>query len=281
MTAGRNMQQCISRPVLVRYGINRIFQQNCEHLNFVGYGTQKVQEELQELFPDKKIIRMDADTTSAKFSHDEILQAFRRHEGDILLGTQMVTKGHDFPDVTLSGILLADMSLYLDDFRANERTFSLVTQVIGRSGRALDPGRAVIQTFNPDHPVLRMAATQDYKEFYENEIALRKSLVFPPFCDLFLISFHGKKEHVVSKCALEFTEALKEKLQTAQNVAMIVFGPMEAPIYRIAETYRLRLLIKGRSNRETRLLLAELLSECIKKNSRSVSVSIDVNPNTL
>ena len=252
-----------------------------EHLNYVGYGTQKVEEELQTLFPDKKIIRMDADTTQTKFAHDEILKAFRAHEGDILLGTQMVTKGHDFPDVTLSGILLADMSLYLDDFRANERTFSLITQVIGRSGRSLDPGRAVIQTFNPDHPVLRMAASQDYKEFYENEIALRRSLVFPPFCDVFLIAFQAKKETELTKCAAEFTEALKEALDASRGIAMVVYGPNEAPIYKMAETYRLRLVIKGRSDRPTRALLAGLLSRFVKQYSRSVGISIDVNPNTL
>ena len=252
-----------------------------EHLNFIGYGTQKVEEELRELFPNKKIIRMDADTTRTKFSHDEILQAFRRHEGDILLGTQMVTKGHDFPDVTLSGILLADMSLYLDDFRANERTFSLVTQVIGRSGRSHDPGRAVIQTFNPDHPVLRMAAAQDYKKFYENEIALRRALVFPPFCDIFLVAFHGKKENEVAECAVFFANRLKERLDAAHDVAMIVYGPIEAPVYKVAEVYRLRLVIKGKSDRRTRALLAGLMADAVKKYSRGVTVSIDVNPSTL
>lgn len=252
-----------------------------EHLNYVGYGTQKVEEELAGLFPDKKIIRMDADTTSTKFAHDEILHAFREHEGDILLGTQMVTKGHDFPDVTLSGILLADMSLYLDDYRANERTFSIVTQVIGRAGRSGDEGIAVIQTFNPEHPVLRMAAKQDYKEFYKNEVALRRSLVFPPFCNIFLVGFSGKRENEVLRCAASFTRELKKRLTDTQNVKLTVFGPIEAPVYKVNEFYRMRLVIKGRSNSATRSLFAGMMTDFTREFGRTVSISIDVNPNTL
>ncbi len=252
-----------------------------EHLNYIGYGTQKVEEELTELFPDKKIIRMDADTTSTKFAHDEILHAFREHEGDILLGTQMVTKGHDFPDVTLSGILLADMSLYLDDYRANERTFSIVTQVIGRAGRSTDKGRAVIQTFNPDHPVLRMAARQDYKEFYKNEVALRRSLVFPPFCDIFLVGFSGKRENEMLRCASSFTRELKKRLAESEEVKLAIFGPIEAPIYKVNEFYRMRLVIKGRSNTATRALFAGMMTDFTREFGKYVSISIDVNPNTL
>ena len=256
---------------------------NCggEHLNFIGYGTQKVEEELASLFPDKKIIRMDADTTATRHSHEEILHAFRRHEGDILLGTQMVTKGHDFPDVTLSGILLADMSLYLDDYRANERTFSLVTQVIGRSGRSDSAGRAVIQTFNPEHPVLRMAARQDYKSFYRNEIALRKSLLFPPFCDLFLIGFQGRRESEVIKCSSSFADQLRSRIEGSEDVKMIVFGPIEAPIYRLNESYRMRLVIKGRSNPASRRLISQMITDYLKSYSGSVTLSVDVNPNTI
>ena len=252
-----------------------------EHLNFVGYGTQKVEEELQSLFPDKKIIRMDADTTQTKYAHDAILGAFRDHDGDILLGTQMVTKGHDFPDVTLSGILLADMSLYLDDYRANERTFSLVTQVIGRAGRSSDPGRAVIQTFNPDHPVLRMASLQDYKEFYKNEIALRRSLVFPPFCDLFLIGFRSRNEDLLGRCASDFLQDLKSRASGIKKAPMTVYGPIEAPIYKMNEQFRLRLVIKGKSNAAMRSLISGLLCDCMKKYSGRVDISVDVNPNSL
>lgn len=255
---------------------------NCggEHLSFVGYGTQKVEEELSQLFPDKKVIRMDADTTQTKFAHDGILRAFRNHEGDILLGTQMVTKGHDFPDVKLSGILLADMSLYLDDYRANERTFSLVTQVIGRSGRTGDPGRAVIQTFNPDHPVLRMAAEQNYKEFYENEIALRRALLFPPFCDIFLVGFQGKKENEVIGSSADFAAKLRKNAEK-NGISMMIFGPIEAPVYRVNENFRMRLVLKGRSNAATRSMISELMCAVQKSGPRGVTITVDVNPNSL
>lgn len=252
-----------------------------EHLQYMGYGTQKVEEELSEMFPEGQIVRMDADTTRTKFSYDEILNKFRSHEGDILLGTQMVTKGHDFPDVTLSGVLLADMSLYLDDFRAGERTFSLITQVIGRSGRASRNGKAVIQTFNPDHPVLKCAAAQDYKTFYKNEIALRRSLVFPPFCDIFLIVISGTSENEVHNASKILALKIKELTLASDNVKLVVFGPFEAPIYKLNEKYRMRFVIKGKSNSPTRLLFKKLLNDMLRNIGKRLNISIDVNPNSL
>ncbi len=252
-----------------------------EHLQFMGYGTQKVEEELQRLFPDKRVVRMDADTTGTKASYEEMLTSFRRHEGDILLGTQMVTKGHDFPDVTLSGVLLADMSLYLDDFRAGERTFSLITQVVGRAGRGDKAGKAVIQTFNPDHPTLKLAAEQDYKTFYKNEIALRRSLVFPPFCDIFLVTVTSRFENeCVSVCG-KFFDRLRELLKDNPAVKLQVFGPFEAPVYKINERYRWRFVIKGRTTKPTRAMFSYLIKDILSKSSGRYSISIDVNPNNL
>ena len=252
-----------------------------EHLRSIGYGTQKVEEEIQGLFPNHTVLRMDADTTGTKASYEEMLSSFRNHEADILLGTQMVTKGHDFPDVTLSGVLLADMSLYLDDYRAGERTFSLITQVVGRAGRASKPGKAVIQTFNPEHPTLRLAAEQDYRGFFKNEIALRRSLVFPPFCDIFLITVSGKFEEECIKTSQLFFAGLKNLLSENPSVKMQIFGPFEAPIYRINDRYRWRFVIKGRSTKATRALFSYLIKDILTRISGRVSISIDVNPNNL
>lgn len=256
---------------------------NCggEHIQSLGYGTQKVEEELKDLFPEKEVLRMDADTTGTKSSYEEMLTAFRNHKGDILLGTQMVTKGHDFPDVTLSGVLLADMSLYLDDFRAGERTFSIITQVVGRAGRASKAGKAVIQTFNPEHPTLKLAAAQDYKSFYKNEIALRRSLVFPPFCDIFLITVSSRFEEECINVCRNLYDRLKDLLKNNPAVKLQIFGPFEAPIYKINEKFRWRFVIKGISNKPTRALLAFLIKEAMAKASGKFSISIDVNPNNL
>lgn len=256
---------------------------NCsgEHLRFLGYGTQKVEEELQALFPDKRIMRMDADTTGTKASYEEMLTSFRNHEGDILLGTQMVTKGHNFPDVTLAGVLLADMSLYLDDFRAGERTFSLITQVVGRAGRAKRPGKAIIQTFNPEHPTLKLAAEQDYKAFYKNEIALRQSLVFPPFCDIFLLTVTGRAENECISACQKIAQTLKQLLKDNPSVKLQIFGPFEAPVYMVNNRYRWRFVIKGRSSKATRALFAYLIKDALTKSGGRFSISIDINPNNL
>lgn len=162
------------------------------HIRYFGAGTQKAQEDIQRLFPQARVLRMDADTTARKYAHDEMLAQFAAGGYDILLGTQMVTKGLDFGNVTLVGILAADASLYTDDFRANERTFSLITQATGRAGRGDRPGRAVIQAYTPDSPVLSYAASQDYKGFYQQEISLRKALRYPPFADVCQAVFTGK-----------------------------------------------------------------------------------------
>lgn len=256
---------------------------NCggEHIQYMGFGTQKVEEEISETFSPHTVMRMDADTTSSKFSYDEMLGKFRRHEADILLGTQMVTKGHDFPDVTLSGVLLADMSLYLDDYRAGERTFSLITQVIGRAGRQKKPGKAIIQTFNPEHPVLKLAAAQDYKTFYKNEIALRRSLVFPPFCDIFLITVTSKSEDECISACRNFYNRLIAGQKNLPSVKLIIFGPFEAPVYKVNEKYRWRFIIKAKNNKATRALFADNIRELCSKSSGRYTISADINPNNI
>ncbi len=250
-----------------------------DSFQFMGFGTQKAEEEISNRFPDAKILRMDADTTAAKFSYDQLLEEFRSGNSDILIGTQMVTKGHDFPKVTLVGVLSADQSLYSDDYRANERTFSLLTQVVGRAGRGDTPGRAIIQTYSPDHPVLSLAATQDYAAFYEREIALRKALTFPPYCDLALLTLSCTDEGMLQNTTVTLAGRLSQLLaEDYKDVPMVVFGPFEAPVYKVNETYRMRLILKCRNNQRTRALLSQLLREFSGASSKKVMLTVDLNP---
>ena len=250
-----------------------------EHIAFLGYGTQKVEEELQTIFPKSRIMRMDADTTSVKFSFDTMLERFRNHEADILLGTQMVTKGHDFPKVTLVGVLSADLSMYVSDYRANERTFTLITQVIGRAGRSDIKGRAVIQTYNPDHPVLLMAADQNYKEFYENEILFRKTFLFPPYCDIIVFMLSSESENEALTASAAFSMRLNQLKQTIyKDIGLISYGPFEALVYKLNEKYRMRIIIKCRMNNKTRGLIKALLNEFNVTLYKKISISVDVNP---
>lgn len=249
---------------------------------FMGFGTQKAEAELAEIFPKARILRMDADTTAAKFSYDVLLDRFRKGEADILIGTQMVTKGHDFPKVTLAGVLMADNSLYLDDFRASEKTFALMTQVIGRAGRGENPGTAIVQTYSPDHPVLQLSALQDYGQFYENEIALRKALTFPPFCDLVLLQLSCPDEAMLQNALTALTLRLKQMLESDwRDVSMIIFGPFDAPVYKLNEVYRMRLIVKCRVNTRTRALFASLLAEHSQKYAKKITCVIDVNPSNI
>ena len=253
-----------------------------EHLARMGFGTQRVEEELQALLPKAKILRMDTDTTSSKFAYDEMLSRFRAHDADVLLGTQMVTKGHDFPDVTLVGVLLADASLYLDEYRAAERTFAMLTQVIGRAGRSEKKGMAVIQTNNPDSEIIRLAAAQDYETFYEREIRLRKLLVFPPFCDIALLTLTGSEENLLLRASALLGESVKELAEGEyRDVELITFGPFEAPVYRVDNRYRMRMVIKCRLQKRTLAMFAELLCSFSRKVGKKLTLSIDFNPSNL
>ncbi|MBE6620465.1 MAG: primosomal protein N' [Ruminococcaceae bacterium] len=252
-----------------------------EHLTRGGFGTQRVEQELGELFPSAGILRMDTDTTTSKFSYDRMLGQFRAHEADILLGTQMVTKGHDFPDVTLVGVLSADASLYLDDYRASERTFAQLTQVIGRAGRGDTPGRAIIQTSNPDNDVIRLACAQDYESFYAREIKLRRLLVFPPFCDLALLSLSCEDEKALMLAARRLYEETSRLIGgDFSDVKTVIFGPFEAPVYRLDNKFRMRMVVKCRLNKRSRELFATLLT-LFSAAKEGAQLSMDFNPSTL
>ena len=239
-------------------------------------------QELGELLPNANILRMDTDTTSAKNAYAEILGKFRSKEADVLLGTQMVTKGHDFPDVTLVGVLLADASLYLDDYRAAERTFAMLTQVIGRAGRADKEGEAIIQTNNPDNDCIRLACAQDFDRFYQNEIRLRRQLRFPPFCDIALLTLSSADE----KELLRATKILSEKFsalirESYSDLPLITFGPFEAPVYKVDSKYRMRIVVKCKLNKRSRTMFSELLCDFSRSGAKGLNLSIDFNPSTL
>ena len=259
-------------------GVYRICP-SCESdkLSFLGYGTQKVEAELSGTLPDMKLMRMDADTTSGKLAYDRMLEDFRRGNADMLLGTQMVAKGHDFPKVTLVGVVLADTSLFVSDFRASERTFSLLTQVIGRAGRS-KKGVAVIQTYAPKNEIIRLACLQDYEKFYDGEIDIRRELLYPPFCDIATVTVTGENEREVMVEAKRLSDSLIERLKAdGGKNPFIVFGPFEASVYKVNEKYRMRTVLKCRLNRETRAMMSSLLSD-FTKNARDVAVSVDLNP---
>ena len=229
-------------------------------LQYRGFGTQKAEEELAKLFPEARVLRMDQDTTAAKDAHEKLLAKFARHEYDIMVGTQMVAKGLDFEDVTLVGVLGIDSLLFAQGFRAYETVFSLVTQVVGRSGRAKDPGFAIIQTTDPDNPVLNLAAAQDYDAFFEQEIAYRKLGLYPPFCGLCVVGFAGPKESEVARASARFAALLGRQAAKQPDLPLRVLGPTPGSIEKINDSYRYKLTVKCRNDRRFRDLIRETLT---------------------
>ena len=229
-------------------------------LQYRGFGTQKAEEELAKLFPEARILRMDQDTTAAKDAHEKLLAKFARHEYDIMVGTQMVAKGLDFEDVTLVGVLGIDSLLFAQGFRAYETVFSLVTQVVGRSGRAKAPGFAIIQTTDPDNPVLNLAAAQDYDAFFEQEIAYRKLGLYPPFCGLCVVGFAGPKESEVARASARFAALLGRQAAKQPDLPLRVLGPTPGSIEKINDSYRYKLTVKCRNDRRFRNLIRETLT---------------------
>ncbi len=251
-------------------------------LRYFGLGTQKIEDALEKALPGVKSVRMDADTTVGKMSHKKIIDEFTKEETDILIGTQMVTKGHDFKGVTLVGILSADMSLHSDDFRANERTFSLITQCAGRAGRTEKKGLAIIQTYSPKNPVINFASNQDYEGFYKDEIAIRRKMVFPPFCDFAVFNLHSVSEHELLSCATALRKTLDEKrAREYTDVGIVVFGPFEAGIYRLNNSFRVKIVIKCKNNRRTRELFSDVLRTVSKTAPKNVNIGIDINPSNI
>ena len=245
-------------------------------LRFVGAGTQKVESELREFLPDSEIIRMDADTVARHNSHDKLLAMFRETRAGILLGTQMVTKGLDFENVTLVGIISADSLLYMGDYRAHERAFSLITQVVGRSGRGEKPGRAVLQTFTPGHDIITLASKQDYYEFYEREIILRGVLGSPPVQDLMALTATGVDEASVLSGCLLLKAALENYLRSDKSIKLL--GPAPAPVSKINNRFRYRVLVSCENTKSLRETVAHTLKEFSRdKRSRGVTVYADAD----
>ncbi|MBU5293355.1 primosomal protein N' [Anaerosalibacter bizertensis] len=257
-----------------------------KYIKYFGSGTQKIEEIVKKLFPYSRIARMDVDTTSRKGSHARILKNMKNGEIDILIGTQMITKGLDFPLVTLVGIIAADTSLNLPDFRSSERTFQLLTQVGGRAGRGDFEGQVIVQTYSPEHFSIQMAKEHDYIQFYNKEILLRKEFEYPPFMDIITIVMYGRDRNKVSKLSKKIYSKILEKLKEINKgeLAKNIFGPNPAPLEKLKNNYRWQIIIK--SDKENLKMLKNVVSRvCIynsqNKEYKDIKFSIDVNPNSI
>lgn len=263
-------------------GYARKFESKCpecggSHIRLTGLGTQKIEDELAERFSDARILRMDTDTTFSRYAYEEKFAEFAAGKYDIMIGTQMIAKGLDFPNVTLVGVLSADQALYANDFHSCERTFSLITQVVGRSGRGGKKGRAFIQTYTPNHPVIHYASGQDYEGFYQDEILSRKALLYPPFCDICMVGFSGAIEENVQGSAKRFMQLLHDAAKQA-GIPMRALGPNQAGIFRLNNKYRYRILIKCRANAAFRNLLEQVMKAAGKEKEFSkISFFADIN----
>ena len=249
-------------------------------LRLSGTGTQKAEQVLADMLPEARILRLDADAVMAKNAHERLLSAFGRGEYDILIGTQMVAKGLDFPNVTLVGVLNADQMLYSDDYRSFERAFSMLTQVVGRSGRGGQKGTAIVQTFTPENPVIDLAASQDYDAFYEDEIALRRAMIYPPFVDLLLLGFVGEDKNKTIACAKAFFARLKARLdESLPDFPIRVLGPSPALVSKVSNKYRYKIIVKCRSTAVFRAVISSLLSDFGKdREFKDITVYADADP---
>ena len=252
---------------------------NGKGLRLSGAGTQMAEEELEKIFPQARILRLDTDATMKKFSHERKLTAFAKGDYDILIGTQMVAKGLNFPNVTLVGVLNADQMLYADDYRSYERTFSLLTQVVGRSGRGKDKGMAVIQTFTPENNIISMSAQQDYEKFYNGEIAIRKAMLYPPYADICMIGFVSENQMKAVKASKDFLNMfINNARENYPDLPLRILGPSPASVLKISNKYRYKLIIKCRNNSDFRKLLGDLLCDFDKISEfKDVTVYADMN----
>jgi primosomal protein N' (replication factor Y) len=248
-----------------------------QYIKLTGVGTQKLEDEIKQLFPQARVLRMDTDTTYSRHSYEKNFGDFKKGKYDILLGTQMIAKGLDFPNVTLVGVINADSGLYSTDYRSSERIFSLITQVVGRSGRSEKTGRAYIQTFEPDNAVIRFAASQDYKAFYQDEIQTRKMLTYPPFCDICMLGFSGVNEKAVRNAANQAMEILRQEAFKTPNLTLKVLGVTPANIFKISNKYRYRILMKCKMNQAFKEFLSRVLKECVKERwMQNISIFADI-----
>ena len=251
----------------------------CEHLFFSGAGTQRVQEELQLLFPQAKILRLDADSTMSRDSYSVNLTAFSNGEYNIMIGTQMVAKGLDFPNVTVVGVIGADRALYNDDYRSFERTFSLLTQVVGRAGRARDRGIAVIQTSDIENNIITLAKTQDYEAFYNEEILNRKLMIFPPYCDICVVFVQSEDKSMAEDTMEEIFINIKNAVEEEyKDIKLIILGPAAASVPKVNNKFRYRIIIKTRNSRRFREMLKDVINV---RQKRDVSIGVDINPETI
>ena len=247
-----------------------------DYIQFLGTGSERVEEELHQLLPAARIMRLDRDSARAKGAFEQILQSFREGEIDILVGTQMIAKGHDIPNVTLVGVVLADIGLSMPDFRAAERTFQLLTQAAGRAGRGDMPGRVIVQTLNPDHYAIRFAAGQDYEGFYKKELEFRKWLRYPPFASFANVLIRAEQQE----------EALRMSTQLGMVVnppspGVRVMGPAEAPMLRLKKEFRYQILLKAAKRSLLREVVAEIRQFALKEKWKTTALVIDVDPISL
>lgn len=250
-----------------------------KYVKFFGAGTERVEEEVRKYLKNAKILRMDVDTTRAKDSHEKIYNAFKAGEADILIGTQMVSKGLDFPNVTLVGILSADMSLNLPDYRAAERSFQIITQVAGRAGRGEKEGEVIVQTYTPEHYSLQYAKKYDYEDFYEKEFTIRAMMGYPPFGRILLINGIGKNEDELKKQMIFLGKKVKEKAEEFGGLE--VLGPTPCIIYKIKENYRWQIIVKGEFSSKFSKSIKDLLYDKANNVYNDIRVSMDINPNSL
>ena len=251
---------------------------NSTKIRYFGTGTQKLEQEIHKLFPEASTIRMDIDTVTKKNSHEQILNTFKNENIDILIGTQMVVKGHHFPNVTLVGVIAADGSLNQDDFRANEKTFQILTQVAGRAGREKLPGKVIIQTYNPNSFAIECSKEQNYDFFYNTEILLRKQLKYPPFCDIIMIGFSGENEKEIKDSSTYVYNLMRKNLE---KYDIKVFPAMPSPIDKIQNKLRWRIIAKGKVTPEVTIILNKCLQNIYQKNLKYTSIYVDINPNNM
>ncbi len=253
---------------------------NNKTIKYAGFGTQRIEDDIENIFPNARVLRMDADTTLAKYSYEDKLKAFSNGEYDILLGTQMVAKGLNFPKVTLVGVISIDQQLYNDDFRSSEKAFDLLTQVVGRSGRGDYKGKAVIQTALPDNDIITLASLQDYEGFFEMENIIRKAMVYPPYCDICSLMFMSENYMKCNTSASRFLEQIKSAVgEEYSDVKLNVLGPLQPKVAKINNKYRNVITIKCKNNKRFRSMISSLLIAFMKdKLNSGVTVTADINP---